>query len=631
MNSAPRLKLISLKHFSFFRRGYREVDHLENKDNISYNKKGEVKHFPVANKEWKDSVYSYDRSTIRDLSVKDDLTSRFVRNFLRLFTLPNKAAKSKRMRSYIRRSSTKNAYISKSEIKQTGEKAIVTVYIFDRHRQFFARKLFYLNNWLSRNVPSKLRNLFKERNISLSNKSANLIDTKKTAFIKNKVFRENLHASNLYKIRLVKAMSPRFFLRRRIHMRKMLTKFNVDIKSKNILLSILKKRNFLKNLFLFKFIKNSLRYFGLTLKFTGFVNKRTLINGTVYSQNLLVIAYDPIYMSRKKKVYAELVINGRTKKKAFIAREIKGHILKVIAIGNIKLSANNLKKVNIVLLQYLILIANEKHKAVLDMFVTFKKRSYKKYLRRYLTKEFLAFGYLSRFDLNKYKFNRFLPGLKSIVGKIYSKKVELNIVSLKYLHLDSDIFTQAISTKLSRKKHKLLKIIRKSLSLVRRPTDIYYKDEVYEHMPGLINTENKIIGSELSLLQGKQETSKDSLYELFDNMFPYGKKYMESSSDNFKTGIKNVLNSVKYKWVTGATIETKGRLTKQYKASRALFKSKHKGNLINLEKYKDIKYLEYSPSITFLRGHAKPNLQHTFVTSRRRIGAFGIKGWISSY
>jgi hypothetical protein len=32
-----------------------------------------------------------------------------------------------------------------------------------------------------------------------------------------------------------------------------------------------------------------------------------------------------------------------------------------------------------------------------------------------------------------------------------------------------------------------------------------------------------------------------------------------------------------------------------------------------------------------LRGHVKSNLQYTKLSSKRRIGSFGIKGWISSY
>lgn len=52
------------------------------------------------------------------------------------------------------------------------------------------------------------------------------------------------------------------------------------------------------------------------------------------------------------------------------------------------------------------------------------------------------------------------------------------------------------------------------------------------------------------------------------------------------TSIKGVLRSIKYKWVTGARIEAKGRLTKRYAASRAVFKYKYRGTLRNLERLK---------------------------------------------
>lgn len=47
-----------------------------------------------------------------------------------------------------------------------------------------------------------------------------------------------------------------------------------------------------------------------------------------------------------------------------------------------------------------------------------------------------------------FKFNIYIPKLMEIIRKIYKKKVEINIVILKYMYLNSDILSQAIALKL---------------------------------------------------------------------------------------------------------------------------------------------------------------------------------------
>ncbi len=73
--------------------------------------------------------------------------------------------------------------------------------------------------------------------------------------------------------------------------------------------------------------------------------------------------------------------------------------------------------------------------------------------------------------INKIKFNDiFLSKLIYLVNKIYKKKVEFNIVNLKKMHLNSDIFTQAVSLKLRNKNNKLYRILKASLRKIKLPT-----------------------------------------------------------------------------------------------------------------------------------------------------------------
>jgi hypothetical protein len=58
-------------------------------------------------------------------------------------TMDKTIARSRRMRNLIRKSTGKKLYISSPEIKQTSDKVNITVYTFDRERQFLLRKLYF--------------------------------------------------------------------------------------------------------------------------------------------------------------------------------------------------------------------------------------------------------------------------------------------------------------------------------------------------------------------------------------------------------------------------------------------------------------------------------------------------------
>ena len=89
-------------------------------------------------------------------------------------------------------------------------------------------------------------------------------------------------------------------------------------------------------------------------------------------------------------------------------------------------------------------------------------------LKKLLLLEEKFFYYVKLLNFNKCKFtNLFLNsrglGLISLISKIYNKKVELKIVELKSIHLNSDIFSSAIAFKLRNRKNKVVRVLRKAL------------------------------------------------------------------------------------------------------------------------------------------------------------------------
>lgn len=482
---------------------------------------GVTRHYPPASKEWKDSVYSYNKTYTKDLSLKDEKASILIKSYLSFIPILKKSTKSWRMRMLIRRSSTKKLFVSKPEIKQTSDKTIITVYMYDRQKLLFSKKLYLLRKSLLTNSPY-----------------IRYYSRRKKSFLSSKISRG------------VKGVNLRRFLRnpykRAFYLKKQMYKHRVRpiLFAKNIMSSLYRKKTFLNCLFFFYFMKWTLSIFRLNVNLKG----------------------------------------------AFlITKDEKG---KVLNIRNKSLSLSKLRKINIILLQYLLaelekITTKGNHIADLSiLFREFKKKYHMIFMKKHLKTLIFTLKVLSKFNSNKRRYTTMVDGLKSLIHRLYDKKVELNLVNLKYLHMNSDNFSDALTTKLKRKKGRLLKVLKKSLKIVKKPL-------------------------KFSARLDTTIASKKPRYML----------------DN---DIKSVLNSLKYKWVTGIRLEARGRLTRRFIAARAVYKFKYKGSLRNLEHLYNTNYKAESPSVFMLRNQFRPNIQHSFAFSKKRIGSFGIKGWISS-
>ena len=74
----------------------------------------------------------------------------------------------------------------------------------------------------------------------------------------------------------------------------------------------------------------------------------------------------------------------------------------------------------------------------------------------------------------------------------------------------------------------------------------------------------------------------------------------------------------------GIRIEAKGRITRRLTAARSVFKMKWKGGLKHIDSsFKGL-------SAILLRGQFKSNVEHTYIGTKNRNGAIGVKGWVSS-
>lgn len=161
-------------------------------------------------------------------------------------------------------------------------------------------------------------------------------------------------------------------------------------------------------------------------------------------------------------------------------------------------------------------------------------------------------------------------GLISLLEKVYGKRVEIKLIDLKSLHLNSDVFASSVALKLRDRKNNPVRILRKAILQIVRIPDLH------------------------------------TLITFDDNS--------ETVNKN------NIISTIKQQVVSGVRFEASGRLTRRLTAMRAVFKYRYVGSLKNLRSSLNNK------SATLLRGYAKANSQYTLINSKTRNGTFGLKG-----
>lgn len=224
-----------------------------------------------------------------------------------------------------------------------------------------------------------------------------------------------------------------------------------------------------------------------------------------------------------------------------------------------------------------------------------------------------------KLNLNKYKFEeKLLYKLNNIIEIYLKKKIEFNIINMKSIVLNSDIFTKVLAHKLWKRKIYTLKMMNFILNKAVLPKG-----------PRVLKESSRIENMDFSLLENKYNNihlismlKKNNLDSLLKEV--YNNTFTNNILDKDYNKIYEILfNSIKYKNMAGIRLEVKGRLTKRYRADRALYKVKWKGGLKNVySSYKGLSAVKF-------RGYLNSNVEYSIITSKRRIGAFAVKGWVS--
>ena len=271
------------------------------------------------------------------------------------------------------------------------------------------------------------------------------------------------------------------------------------------------------------------------------------------------------------------------------------------------------------------------------------KEQANKWIKLIFNKELtLIRKYKFRLNLNKYKFeDKLLYGLSNIIRKLYNKEIEFNIVNLKNIVFNTDLFTEISTLKIKKRNAKVVRIMNIMLNKANLPylnriqetgrLDNNVSLRLVENKYKTLNIRN-ILGTKSSRLNLDKLLNKVYIsisggnpQALKDKLLPQAKNILRGSIHRpGEAGLYDmVFNSIKYKNMAGIRMEVKGRLTKRYRADRSVYKLRWKGGLKNIDSsFKGL-------SVRKNRGHLNPNVGYSIFASKRRVGAFAVKGWMS--
>jgi hypothetical protein len=178
--------------------------------------------------------------------------------------------------------------------------------------------------------------------------------------------------------------------------------------------------------------------------------------------------------------------------------------------------------------------------------------------------------YKLRLSLNKYKFEeKLLYKLKNLIMKYYNKKVEFNIVNVRSVIFHTDFFTKILTSKLLNRKANILAAMDTIINKVVLPkVNRIVEKSLAKKSFSLL--ENKYKYLNLSFILNNKNNLSEILNKLYYNLIiDY---YNNNLNKDYFRIYEIIFNSINYKNMGGIRLETKGRLTKRYRADRAIFK-----------------------------------------------------------
>lgn len=133
-NKTPKFLYI----FSNNRDGGNKIIHFKSKSEVG------KRYFPPVSREWKNSIYVFNKNNIKNMPIYDLNINLLIKSFFNLYFNPKFLYN--KYRSYKARSISLNKiFASTAEVKHTNNKAVITVYVYNREKISLLKKIKKLN------------------------------------------------------------------------------------------------------------------------------------------------------------------------------------------------------------------------------------------------------------------------------------------------------------------------------------------------------------------------------------------------------------------------------------------------------------------------------------------------------
>jgi hypothetical protein len=298
------------------------------KKNIISKKRKSSKHFPSSIREWKNSIYVFNKNALNLIPSSTLVAINLIKSYFNLFNKEiEKKMRTKRLLLRLRRLSSNKIYISNGEFKHTNNKVIITLYVFNRQKNNY---LLTLKNWY-------LKSFFKDDSLNFND---NLISILKLINSKGLLAIRKAYEDKYY---LIKALNSIDNNNKYINIYDYITKFYIKLIKKTLrkvqlyfyykqLLYINKsKLNYTYLQYLNKYLE---RIYNKNIEFNIVNLKRFFLNSDILSESITL----KLTKNRRKMLKYLNTIKNKVKisrKKIFLGKPF------ILRPSNIKDNYNN--------------------------------------------------------------------------------------------------------------------------------------------------------------------------------------------------------------------------------------------------------------------------------------------------
>lgn len=197
------------------------------------------KDYPPSTREWKNSIYVFNKKTLSLIPEASKLAMRFIRSFFNLhnFKLERKIRREKLLKRF-RRLSSNRIYVSDGEFKHTNNKVLITLYIYNKQNFNYITKI--RNKYTFKLKKRRMKFILRFR---LKRIKRNL--RRKMNIYKIYIYRKYklLNNEHLSKLNLIKFNKKRYIFIKNLNLN------SLEMKEKHLLTNILKYKYYINKFF----------------------------------------------------------------------------------------------------------------------------------------------------------------------------------------------------------------------------------------------------------------------------------------------------------------------------------------------------------------------------------------------